>query len=138
MGWFSRWRYRRKVLREALGHRLDARFVRLFQERNRLAHYQTRIEYLRGELEERLQEPVLVRYNSNTTLVEFATEYNTIAKLTVFLRVAKWRPHTRLLIRINPQYRAYQIWFQAAFAGLRQTHRDLKSVLTLKTEAPRE
>lgn len=138
MGWFSRWRYRRKLLFEALAHRLGARFNTLFQERNRLAHYQTRIEYLRGELERMLQEPVLVRYNSNTTLVEFATEYNTIAKLTVFLRDAKWRPHTRLLIRINPQYRAYQIWFQAAFAGLRQSHRDLKSVLTLKTEAPRE
>ena len=138
MGWFSRWRYRRKVLREALGHRLDARFVRFFQERNRLAHYQTRIEYLRGELEERLQEPILVRYNSNTTLVEFATEHKTIGKVTVFLRDAPRRPHTRLIIRINPQYRAYQIWFQAAFAGLRQSHRDLKSVLTLKTEAPRE
>jgi hypothetical protein len=134
MRWFRRKRYRYQVIWEAVYHRLEAWWESLFSKSYLLESYSDRFRFLKTELENLLGEEVLLRLRTNVRVVEVATEHELIAKVTVFPGGINNRQNTMVLVRLNPKYRAYDIWFAASFVGLKLRYRELKPELTLNVK----
>jgi hypothetical protein len=113
--------------------RLRAWWKALFYEPHELESYRERFRSLVTELESKLSEDVFLRMKEGTRLVELATEHDVIAKVTVFPKGIGFRRDTYVIVRMNPRYQAYAIWFGAAFVGFRQKYTELKPVLCFGT-----
>lgn len=132
MRWFRRKRYHYQVIWESVYHRLDAWWESLFFKSYLLESYKERFRFLKDELENLLDEEVLLRLRTDVRVVEVATEHDVIAKVTVFPGGLNNRRDTMILVRLNPKYHAYDIWFAASFVGLKLRYRELKAELTLR------
>jgi hypothetical protein len=92
------------------------------------------LEYLVTELEDKLGEEIFLRFRATTRVAEIATEHGVVAMVTFFPVGVTNRRDTMILVRLNPKYQAYKVWFTAAFAGIKQRYRELKPQLTLSSK----
>jgi hypothetical protein len=126
------------VRREVWVNHLNDTWFALFQEPVPLQPYMNRLRYLVSTLEELLFDDVRLCVHSEKRIAEIGTSHAVIAKITVFPAGLGVSKTTRVLIRLNPAYKQHRVWFEAAFAGLRQTYRELVFELTKGMEAPRD